>query len=337
VVASAVRDKTGNEVVTRVVHDRSLLSSRVKEPITLAMPEEGLDLGPKIFIGAAMRNFLLVAFLLLGGTALTRADGDPVLVGAGDIADCKFSGAAATAALLDHIPGTVFTAGDNVYPNGTAEDFRTCYEPTWGRYRARTRPSPGNHEYNSPDARPYYAYFGENAGEPGRGYYSYDLGEWHLVALNSNLAADAETAQERWLREDLTTHPTRCTLAYWHHPLFSSGAGHGGDSRLRPLWQILAEFRADIVINGHEHNYERFAPQTPDGQLDEAHGMREFVVGTGGAILGWFGAPQAHSEVRKSGTWGVLKLTLHPTSYDWEFIPVAGDSFHDSGSAACVP
>jgi hypothetical protein len=230
----------------------------------------------------------------------------------------------------------VFTAGDNVYPYGAAEEFRTCYSPTWGRHLARTRPSPGNHDYNTADARPYYAYFGENAGEPGRGYYSYDLGEWHLVALNSNLAADS-AAQERWLREDLAAHRVRCTLAYWHHPLFSSGAGHGSDPRLRPLWQILAEFGADVVINGHDHDYERFAPQTPDGEPDAAHGIREFVVGTGGAKLGWFDSIRTNSEVRDSATWGVLKLTLHATSYDWEFVPVAGGRFHDAGSAVCVP
>ncbi|MBI3801158.1 MAG: metallophosphoesterase, partial [Deltaproteobacteria bacterium] len=261
------------------------------------MTAEGLDSRAKTFICTDMRISLLVAFLLLAGTALTRADGDPVLVGAGDIAVCNTSGSAATAALLDQISGTVFTAGDNVYPNATAEEFRTCYGPTWGRHRARTRPSPGNHDYKSADARPYYAYFGEQAGEPGRGYYSYELGEWHIVALNSNLAADAETAQEQWLREDLAAHQTPCTLAYWHHPRFSSGAGHGSDPRLRPLWQVLAEFRADVVINGHDHDYERFAPQTSDGQPDAAHGIREFVVGTGGAILGWFGLTQANSEV----------------------------------------
>ena len=284
-----------------------------------------------------MRIVLIVVFLLCGGTAPAGAEGDPVLVGAGDIADCDTPGAAATAALLDDILGTVFTAGDNVYPDGTAAEFRSCYAPTWGRHLARTRPSPGNHEYHSAGARPYYAYFGAGAGEPGRGYYSYDLGEWHIVALNSNLRAEAEAAQEQWLREDLAAHKVPCTLAYWHHPLFSSGSGHGGDPRLRPLWQILAEFAADVVINGHDHDYERFAPQSPDGRADAAHGIREFVVGTGGAILGIFGFPQLNSEVRKSGTWGVLKLTLHPTSYDWEFIPAAGGTFHDAGSAACVP
>ncbi|HKA56274.1 MAG TPA: metallophosphoesterase [Candidatus Binatia bacterium] len=280
---------------------------------------------------------LLVVFLLCGGAVPAGAEGDPVLVGAGDIADCDTPGAAATAALLDDIPGTVFTAGDNVYPDGTTDEFRACYAPTWGRHLARTRPSPGNHEYHSAGARPYYAYFGAGAGEPGRGYYSYDLGGWHIVALNSNLREDAEAAQEQWLREDLAAHKVPCTLAYWHHPLFSSGSGHGGDPRLRPLWQILAEFAADVVINGHDHDYERFAPQTPDGRADAAHGIREFVVGTGGAVLGIFGLPHANSEVRKSGTWGVLKLTLHPTGYDWEFIPAAGGTFHDAGSAACVP
>ncbi len=279
---------------------------------------------------------LRVAFLLCAWAALTRADGDPVLVGAGDIADCNTPGAAVTATLLDHIEGIVFTAGDNVYPDGAVEEFRTCYGPTWGRHRTRTRPAPGNHDYHAADARPYYAYFGESAGEPGRGYYSYDLGGWHIVALNSNLGADAEVAQEQWLREDLAAHQVRCTLAYWHHPLFSSG-GHGNDPRLRPLWRVLAEFGADVVLNGHDHDYERFAPQTPDGQLDAARGIREFVVGTGGARLGDFGVVRANSELRDNSTWGVLRVTLHAASYDWEFVPVAGGLFHDAGSAVCVP
>src|SRR5262249_55572620 len=175
----------------------------------------------KTDIYSDMRVVLFVIFLC-GGAALAGAEGDPVLVGAGDIADCDTPGAAATAALLDDIAGTVFTAGDNVYPDGTADEFRACYAPTWGRHLARTRPSPGNHEYHSAGARPYYAYFGAGAGEPGRGYYSYDLGGWHIVALNSNLREDAEDAQKEWLREELAARKARGTLAYWHPPLCSS-------------------------------------------------------------------------------------------------------------------
>jgi hypothetical protein len=264
------------------------------------------------------------------------------LVGAGDIAECWLGffngtrGAEATATLLDHIGGTVFTVGDHAYSKGTAEEFRNCYTPTWGRHRARTRPAPGNHDFDTQNAAPYYAYFGATAGEAGRGYYSYELGTWHLVALNSNLTADAAAGQEQWLREDLAAHNTLCTLAYWHHPVFSSG-WHGNGQRMRAIWPVLYEFGVDVVVNGHDHNYERFAPQTPTGQGDPAHGIREFVVGTGGAHLREFKTIQPNSEVRDASTWGVLKLTLHPTRYEWEFIPVAGGAFSDGGSGACVP
>ncbi|HEV8715238.1 MAG TPA: glycosyltransferase family 39 protein [Candidatus Binatia bacterium] len=276
-----------------------------------------------------------------GKQAFTTVESDPVLVGAGDIAKCWFDwikwfgGAEETAALLDRIRGTVFTTGDNVYSNGTAAAFRNCYDPTWGRHKARTRPSLGNHDYNSSDAGPYYTYFGDNAGVPGRGYYSYNLGAWHIVSLNSNIAAEAGSEQERWLRADLTAHQTRCTLAYWHHPLFSSGRGN--DSHMRDIWRMLYEFRVDVVVNGHHHGYERFAPQNPDGEADDERGIREFVVGTGGARLHGFRKVRANSEVRNSSTWGVLKLTLHATEYDWDFIPVAGGTFRDAGSAACIP
>ncbi len=258
-----------------------------------------------------------------------------VLVGAGDIAQCPLPGAKETALLLDTIPGTVFTAGDNTYPDGAAEEFASCYDSTWGRHKARTRPSPGNHDYRTAGARPYYAYFGKLAGAPGRGYYSYDLQGWHILSLNSNLIEEEEAAQERWLRADLAAHPSRCSAAYWHHPLFSSG-GQSNNPRLRPVWRILMKFGVDVVINGHDHDYERFAPQSPDGVADSAHGIQEFVVGTGGARLGPLGTPQPNSEIRDNTTWGLLKLTLHSASYDWEFLPIAGGTFHDAGSAVCT-
>ncbi len=296
-----------------------------------------------------MLSFLLgLSFLSMLQLAAVAAE-DAILVGAGDIAQCPLPGAAATASLLKQIPGTVFTAGDNTYPDGATKEFKDCddrtccYDRTWGLYKDRTRPTPGNHDYNTPGAAPYYAYFGKKAGKSGRGYYSYNLQNWHIVALNSNLKEAEETAQERWLRADLKAHPTRCSLAYWHHPLFTSvpahGKDHGNNPRIRPLWQILAKFRVDLVINGHEHNYERFAPQNLDGFADPAHGIREFVVGTGGAQHGPFGSgkPQPNSEVRDDTTWGVLKLTLHARSYEWEFIPASGGTFHDAGSAECTP
>jgi hypothetical protein len=257
-----------------------------------------------------------------------------VLVGAGDIAECGSSGAEATAALLDAIPGTVFTAGDNAYSSGTASEYASCYDPTWGRHKTRTRPAPGNHEYKTSGAAPYYAYFGANAGPAGRGYYSYDLGDWHLISLNSNIDMSAGSAQEQWLRGDLAATTKTCVLAYWHHPRFSSGS-HGSSTESQPLWQTLYDFNADVVVVGHDHNYQRFAPQTPSGAADPARGIREFVVGTGGRSHYSFSTPIANTEAYNTDTWGVLKLTLSVGSYSWEFIPIAGGTYRDSGTGAC--
>lgn len=267
--------------------------------------------------------------------ALSPHDSAAVLVGAGDIADCDSPGDEQTAALLDRIPGVVFTAGDNAYSAGTEEEFARCYGPGWGRSRLRTRPSPGNHDYRSSGASPYYRYYGERAGIAGRGYYSYSVGTWHVISLNSNIDMRPGSAQEQWLRQDLVAHPARCVLAYWHHPRFSSGTEHGSDRRTRFLWRALYDHNADLVVAGHEHNYERFAPQTPTGETDSARGIREFVAGTGGAEHYSIGEPIANSEVRNAETWGVLKLTLLPDAYRWEFVPVAGKAFSDSGSGRC--
>ena len=262
-----------------------------------------------------------------------------VLVGAGDIADCKsLSGAEATAKLLDRTPGTVMAVGDLAYPDGSKENF-TCYEKTWGRARSRTRPSPGNHEFHAVGATPYFDYFGAAAGDPKTGYYSYELGSWHIIVLNSECkdvgGCEAGSPQEKWLRADLASHPVACTLAYWHKPLFSSGSAHGNDLTMKPLWDALYEGNADVVINGHDHDYERFAPQTPDGASDPGRGIREFVVGTGGKSHRPFSEPKPNSEVRDATAFGVLKLTLKSKSYDWQFIPEEGKSFTDSGSSAC--
>ncbi|MEU2610218.1 DNRLRE domain-containing protein [Micromonospora sp. NPDC007271] len=259
---------------------------------------------------------------------------DPVLVGAGDIADSG-SGDTATAALLDRISGTVFTTGDNVYSNGTTTEFNTYYEPTWGRHKARTRPTPGNHDYNTSGATGYYGYFGANAGPSGRGYYSYDLGNWHVVTLNSNVSMSVGSAQEQWLRADLAASTKPCTLAYWHHPLFTSGASHGPSTATRPLYQALYDHNAEVVVWGHNHQYERFAPQNPTGGLDTARGIRAFVAGMGGAGHYGFGTIQPNSEARNSDTYGVLKFTLHASSYDWEFVPESGKSYTDRGTNNC--
>ena len=268
------------------------------------------------------------------GVGVSSLAGDPVLVGAGDIANCDTTTDSDTAALLDAIDGTVFAAGDNAYLTGSAADYANCYEPTWGRHKSRTRPAPGNHEYLSADAAPYYAYFGAHAGPSGVGYYSYDLGAWHIVSLNSNIAANAGSVQEQWLRADLAANRTQCTLAYWHHPLFSSGI-HGNDLQMRDIYQALYDFGADVVVTGHDHDYEQFHRQNADGVLD-ANGIREFVVGTGGTTLRPFGVIHPNSAVRDSSAQGVLKLTLRPTSYDWNFIPIAGGVFTDSGSRPCI-
>ncbi len=265
-------------------------------------------------------------------------------MGAGDIASCSSSGDEGTAGLLDAIfsggaPGKVFAAGDNAYNSGTADEFANCYDPSWGRHKARTRPAPGNHDYNTGGASGYFGYFGDAAGEPSKGYYSYDLGAWHIVVVNSNCwevdGCGAGSPQEQWLRADLAANPAVCTLAYWHHPRFSSSGSHGSSTLTQAIWQALYDYGAEVVINGHDHDYERFAPQDPNGVADPERGIRQFVAGTGGKGHYSFGPPIANSELRNADSFGVLKLTLHSTSFDWEFVPVAGKTFTDSGSQSC--
>lgn len=267
-----------------------------------------------------------------------------VLVGAGDIVWCRDQrGAAATAKLIEETPGTVMALGDLVYDAHTLRDFQNCYGPTWGKFRARTRPALGNHEYVEPTAGAYFAYWGAQAGPPSKGYYSYELGLWHIVVLNTNCAAEglggcaAGSPQEVWLRQDLREHANSCILAYGHHALFSSGIfrRHAVHPELKPLWRDLYAAHADLVLAGHEHSYERFAPQDPEGRLNPAQGIREIVVGTGGRSHDLLGFAMANSEVRDSETYGVLKLTLSPEGYAWEFLPEEGKSFHDSGARSC--
>jgi hypothetical protein len=257
-------------------------------------------------------------------------------VGAGDIGQCGSAGPELTARLLDGIPGVVFTLGDNAYPDARPENFQNCYHPSWGRHRSRTRPIPGNHDWYNNTWFGYFDYFGPVAGTPGLGYYSFDLGAWHVLALNSNLHGNLGSPQYEFARADLASTRASCILAYWHHPLYSSGPS-GGDRTMRDIWRLLQEHGAEFVMGGHDHIYERFAPQDSDGRIDLARGLRSFVVGTGGYELYALGPTARNSEVRDNQTWGVLRLTLHPTGYDWEFVPVAGRSFRDSGSATCSP
>jgi acid phosphatase type 7 len=246
---------------------------------------------------------------------------------------CGLDGARLTAALLDRIDGIVFTAGDNAYPHGRREDFLNCYEPHWGRHKARTRPSPGNHEYDRDGAAAYFEYFGLNAGPPGRGYYSFTAGGWLVLSLNSNIASGAGSAQVHWLRQQLESQPSRCIAAIWHHPVASSGLRRGGDPRMREIFRVLTEFNADIVLAGHEHIYERFTRIDADG-FPSPTGIRQFIVGTGGADLYALGPPRPGSEAY-AAVWGVLKLTLRSESYEWEFVSVDGESFRDQGMDVC--
>jgi hypothetical protein len=260
------------------------------------------------------------------------SSGPQVFVGAGDIAMCDIH-AVETAALLDRINGFVFALGDNAYFQGTQQQYRDCYDPSWGRHKGRTFPVPGNHEYESPGAAGYYEYFGEIAAGPtGQGFYSFEIGDWHAIALNSNIPVGASSAQAAWLRNDLATSRAKCTIAYWHHPLFASGV-NGGSPAMRDIWRILYEADADIVLSAHEHLYERFAPQDPGGVRDGSRGIRQFVVGTGGALLTPTMAVHPNSESRINA-FGVLKLTLSSDRYQWEFVQVVGGPA-DSGSGTC--
>ncbi len=267
-----------------------------------------------------------------------------VLVGAGDISSCDDpEGSQATAKLIEQIPGTVFAAGDLAYEKGSAYDFKHCYDPSWGQFKERTRPALGNHEYATRGAAAYFAYWGGRAGPVGKGYYSFELGAWHVVVLNTNCqerepgGCDLGSAQETWLRADLANHREACILAYGHHALFSSGifSKHALHPELRQFWRDLYAVHADLILAGHEHSYERFAPQNPDGRRDNEHGIREIVAGTGGKDHDPLGFGIANSEVRDWTTFGVLELTLGAGKYTWEFIPVEGKSFHDFGSGTC--
>lgn len=255
--------------------------------------------------------------------------------GNGTASECKMG---ATADLVSNGSfSQVLLLGDNQYENGTLTKYQQSYDLSWGHFLGITHPSPGNHEYQSGNANGYYSYFGASAGDPSKGYYSFDIGSWHIIALNSNCSyvggCQAGSTQEQWLRADLAANPDACTLAYWHHPRFSSGT-HSNDTTFDAFWDALYEYDADVVLNGHSHVYERFSRQTPDAVADTNSGIREFVVGTGGKNITSFPSIKANSAARNSDSFGVLSLRLSPYSYEWQFLPTSG-TFSDTGSTAC--
>lgn len=262
------------------------------------------------------------------------------VVAAGDLADCRHvtpeaSGAAQTAALVVDTDVAVLTIGDNTYPVGAHAEFADCFDPTWGRFGSRLRPSPGNHDYQTPGAAGYYGYFGSRAGPGQRGYYSYELAGWHIISLNSAVDAKAGSAQHRWLMDDLdASSAALCTLVVWHHPVFSSGP-HGNDTRMSDALAAVHAAGAEILLVGHDHVYERLEPHDAAGEADRRRGVRSFTVGTGGAPLYEFKAPHPRSEVRDASSHGVLRLTLGNGAYRWEFLPVGGGPARDSGEASC--
>ena len=247
------------------------------------------------------------------------------LIAVGDIASCSSKGDEQTAALASKLPGTIAVLGDIAYPNGSPDDFRNCFDPSWGPLVPRIKAALGNHEYNTGTAAAAIARFRL----PRNGWYSYALGSWHVVVLNGNCSfvggCGVGSPQWRWLEADLAAHPAACTLAYWHQPRYSSGL-HGSDAAYQPFWDLLSRAKADLVLSGHDHDYERFAP---------VRGIRELVVGTGGAQLYPILFTRPGSVVHTSATHGVLRLTLSQASYSWRFLPVAGGRFTDAGSAAC--
>jgi hypothetical protein len=260
----------------------------------------------------------------------SESPADAILLAVGDIASCDVSADEQVAELAGRLPGTIALLGDTVYPEGSSADYADCFDPAWGDLRDRLRPAPGNHEYETKDAAGYFSYFGSAAGTTGQGWHSYDLGAWHVIALNSECGAiggcGSGSSELAWLVADLAEHPAVCTLAYWHHPRYSSGQ-HGDNDMTAALWSALSDAAADLVLSGHDHDYERMAP---------VDGLRSFVVGTGGrSLYEWPGGPGPFTEVRANDTYGLLELTLGATHYSWRFVPASGGSSTDAGSASC--
>jgi len=266
------------------------------------------------------------------------------VVAAGDIAcdanepasalACRQGDTARLIAALE--PTAVLTLGDNQYPDGALASFQDSYAKSWGVFKDITFPVPGNHEYQTPDAAGYFDYFGSRAGERGKGYYAFSVGAWRFIALNSEIDLSENSAQLAWLKQELKTHPAACTLAYWHEPRFSTG-GHPDDSRSDATWRVLYANNVDVVLNGHSHAYERFAPQNPDGQIDQTRGITEFVSGMGGRAPEALNDPSPLLATRQNHAFGVLVLTLHGSSARYEFVPIPGgqQTFSDSGVVAC--
>jgi 3',5'-cyclic AMP phosphodiesterase CpdA len=257
----------------------------------------------------------------------------------GDIADCSSNGDEAVAQVLAANDGTIVTLGDTVYPSGSPEQFAQCFAPAFDPLKNRIRPVPGNHDYGTNNAAGYYAYFGDAAGDPTTGFYSFDVGAWHVVVINSNCDAvggcERGSGQEKWLRGDLIAANARglqCTVVAWHHPRFSSGV-HGNSTFMQDMWADLVDANVEVLLSGHDHTYERFAPMDASGEPSDT-GVRQFVVGTGGKSHYDFRNPAAHSEVRNDSTYGALELDLRANGYSWRFLPADGD-FTDSGSGIC--
>ena len=317
-----------------------------------SLPTKGGPARARFVVGTGVLVVALAAAGLAWARTSADTQGTPVIAAAGDIAcgpaDHNYNGgvgnqracneqATSNLMLRAKLAG-VLLLGDDQYENGTLRDFKRSFAPTWGRLGSKLYPAPGNHEYNTAGARGYFRYFGVKAGPDHRGYYSYDIGAWHLIALNSNCKAiggcNLTSAQGRWLKADLAAHRTKCTLAYWHHPRFSSGR-HGDEKLADGFWRELYAAGADVVLVGHDHDYERFSPQRPNGRADPVRGISEFVVGTGGRSHDPINRVDANSVVRNDKTFGVLELTLHRDRYDWKFVPSGGATFSDAGTAAC--
>jgi acid phosphatase type 7 len=328
-------------------------------------------------VGPRLLGFLALIFLLSLGISITgplsiasfAADGDArlavaahapnqadaisvngaeqppepaILIGAGDISVCGQVGDNQTAALVDRLlvqfpQASIFTAGDNSQTIGELYEYTDCFGPSWGRFKERIHPSPGNHDWYTEHGRYYFEYFGANAGKYGLGYYSYDFGGWHIVSLNSNcddVDCSAESPQAQWLRADLSNNQSNCTLVTWHHPLWSSGLAPI-QTAVDTFWKIASDYGVEVIVNGHDHHYERFTPLDRDGNPNPVSGTREFIVGTGGAWLHELGAPLETSEVRDNTANGVIVFVLYPQRYEWYFLPVQPGAFTDSGSSMC--